>query len=126
MERDDEFEAGDRNSANGSLPGQQEAQEGVFEDGQNRDVTGDVRPEKGGESYVYGDSRPDRTEPSDTFTDVSDSPMMTTTREDLPEVHRASEEFLRETSHGQNDEIRPRYRKEDGGEGAALVEKEAV
>ena len=126
MEREENFEAGDRNSGNGTLPGQQEAQEGVFEDGQNRDTTGDVRPTKGGESYVYGDSRPDRTEPSDTFVSVDDSPMMTTTREDLPEVHTASPEFLRETSHGQNDEIRPQYRKEDGGEGAVLVEKEGV
>ena len=76
---------------------------------------------KDAEPFVYGDSRPDETAPSDTFTSIDDSPMMTTTREDLPDVEKPTAEFLRETSHGENDEIRPHYRKEDGSEGQELV-----
>ena len=121
MERKEPFAPGDGDHAKGKLPGQQEAKASVFEDGQIRDTTGEIRPEKDGERFVYGDSRSDETAPSDTFTNIDDSPMMTTTREDLPEVKKPTEEFLRETSHGQNDEIRPHYRKEDGSEGQELV-----
>ena len=124
MERKEPFAPGDINNASGTLPGQQEAKIGVFEDGQERDTTGPIRQEKDAESYVYGDSRPDETKPSESFDSIDDSAMMTTTREDLPGVDKPSAEFLRETSHGQNDEIRPHYRKEDGGEGAVLVEKD--
>ena len=121
MERQEPISPGDSPSASGSLRGQQEAQESVFEDGQNRDTTGPIRQEKDAESFVYGDSRPDETAPSDTFTSLDDSPMMTTTREDLPDVAKPTAEFLRETSHGTNEEIRPHYRKEDGSEGQELV-----
>ncbi len=125
MERTDDFAPGDRNSGNGTLPGQQEAQEGVFEDGQIRDTSAPVRHLKSEEAFVYGDSRPDETEPKDDFVNIDESPMMNTTREDLPEVHRASAEELRETSHGQDDEIRPLYNRVDGSEGQVVVEKEA-
>lgn len=123
MERREEFAAGDRNNANGTRPEQQEAQESVFEDGQNRDTTGTIRHLKDEEPAVYGDSRPDQTEPSDTFVAIDDSPMMTTTREDLPEVQKASAEELEASSHGQNDEIRPRYDRTTDEESQVVVQK---
>lgn len=123
MERTEEFKAGDRNSGNGNSREQKEASAAVFEDGQVRDTMGDVRPMKGGEEFVYGDSRPDRTEPSDAFVSVDDTPMTSTTREDLPEVHKADPEFLEATSHGQDDEIRPQYDRATGGEGQVVVTK---
>ena len=126
MEREEDFEAGDRNSGNGNRREQMEASAQVFEDGQIRDTSGPVRQEKDGESYVYGDSRPDRTQASDAFTDISDSPMMNTTREGLPEAHRLSEDELRATSHGADDEIRPKYNPIDDSEGQVIVHKESV
>ena len=126
MERKEEFQAGDRNSGNGNSLEQKEASAAVFEDGQVRDTTGEIRHLKDEESYAYGDSRPDETTPSDTFTDIGDSPMVTTTREDLPEVHKASAEELAATSHGQDDEIRPVYNRVDGTEGQEVVRKEGA
>ena len=126
MERDDDFSPGDRNSGNGPLPGQQEASAAVFEDGQIRDTTAPVRPEKDGESYVYGDSRPDEIEPKSDFVNIGDSPMMTTTRESFPEVHTLSPEELKATSHGQDDEIRPVYNKMDDTESQVVVQKETA
>lgn len=124
METREEFASGDRNSSNGNSLEQKEASIDVFEDGQVRDTTGDIRPMKDGESYIYGDSRPDQTEPSDTFVSLDDSPMMNTTREDLPEVHKEDPAFLEAHRVDQKDEIRPQYRKQDDSEGAVLVEKE--
>jgi len=125
MRRNEEIGAGDHHSARGNSPHQEEARETVFEDGQIRDTTGEVRPVKDGEEYVYGDSRPDRTESSDSFVDVSESPMMNTTRENLPEVEKPSQALLDATSEGQDDEIRPQYNKTDDTEGQVIVHKEA-
>lgn len=124
MEAEEDFKAGDRNSSNGTSDRQEEAQESVFEDGQVRDTTGDVRPMKDGESYVYGDSRPDRIEPSDTFVSVDDDPMMTTTRESFPEAKKEDPAFLEAHRVGGDDEIRPQYDKTTGAEGAVLVTKD--
>lgn len=123
MERNEEFAAGDRNSANGTLPGQQEAQEGVFEDGQVRDTTNPIKHLKGEESYVYGDSRPDETSPNDSFVSLDDSPMMNTTREDLPQVHKEDPQFLEEHRVDRQDHIEARYQKGDpnAGEEAVVV-----
>lgn len=123
MERTEEFASGDINSSNGNSLEQKEASAAVFEDGQIRDTTGKVRPMKGGEEYAYGDSRPDKIEASDTFEDISDSPMMTTTREDIPEVHTLSAEEIAATSHGQDDEIRPQYNRADDSEGQVVVSR---
>ena len=122
MDTEERFAAGDRNSANGTLKGQQEAQEGVFEDGQVRDTTGEIRQLKDSESYVYGDSRPDETEPSDTFEAIDDNPMMTTTREEFPEAKKADPEFLEANRVDRQDHVEAHYRKSDGGEEAVLVE----
>lgn len=121
MERKEEFASGDNNTSNGTLPGQQEAQIGVFEDGQNRDMNHPVRPMKDGEAYVYGDSRPDRTEASDTFVDVSESPMMTTTREELPEARKEDPAFLEAHRQDNKDEIAPHLRKDDPNQNEEAV-----
>ncbi len=124
MEPREEFASGDNNTSNGNSLEQKEAQAGVFEDGQIRDTTGPIRQEKDAESYVYGDSRPDQTEPSDTFVDVSESPMMTTTRESFPEAHKEDPAFLEAHRVDGQDEIQPQYNRQDGSEGQVLVAKE--
>lgn len=123
MERTEEFASGDINSSNGNSLEQKEASVAVFEDGQIRDTSGEVRAMKDGEEYAYGDSRPDRIEASDTFEDISDSPMMNTTREDLPEAHTLSAEELAATSHGEDDEIRPQYNRMDDSEGQVVLSR---
>ncbi len=121
MEREEDFEAGDRNSGNGNSREQLEASAQVFEDGQVRDTTGPIRQEKDAESYVYGDSRPDKTESSDTFTDIGESPMVTTNRETFPEVHKEDPAVLEAHRVDRQDHIEARYRRIDDGEEAVLV-----
>lgn len=125
MEREERFESGERGHSNGTSPRQEEAQASVFEDGQNRDIEGKIRPVKDGEPFVYGDSRPDDRDDRGGFVSVDDSPMMTTTREDFPDAHKPDPQLLAETSHGQDDEIRPQYRKKDDSEGQVIVKKES-
>ncbi|RYG25798.1 hypothetical protein EON82_05735 [bacterium] len=125
MERREQFASGDNNTSNGNSLEQKEASADVFEAGQRRSNQGPVRPMKDGEEYVYGDSRPDRTEPSDTFEAVDEHPMMTTTRENLPEAHKEDPAFLESHRVDQRDEIAPHLRKDDPNqsEEAVLIEQ---
>jgi hypothetical protein len=113
MERREEFASGDNNTSNGNSLEQKEASPGVFEAGQKRINQDPIRPVKDGEETVYGDSRPDRIEPSDTFVAVDEHPMMNTTREDFPEAHKEDPAFLESHRVDQQDEIAPHLRKDD-------------
>jgi hypothetical protein len=113
MERREEFASGDNNTSNGNSLEQKEASPGVFEAGQKRINQEPIRQVKDAEQFAYGDSRPDQTEPSDTFESIDEHPMMTTTREEFPEAHKEDPAFLEAHRVDQQDEIAPHYRKGD-------------
>jgi hypothetical protein len=106
---------------------QREASADVFEDGQNRSIDGPIRPMKDGESYVYGDSRPDDREDRGGFVNFEQRPEEFIHREEKFEAPMGDAEFIPTRHEGDNLEIRPRYRTADpeGAEEAVLVEKEA-
>lgn len=125
MERREEFASGDNNTSNTNSLDQKEAQAGVFEAGQKRINQEPIRQVKDAEAAVYGDSRPDQTEPSDTFESIDEHPFMTTNREEFPEVHKEDPAFLEAHRVDQQDEIAPHFRRDDPNqsEEAVLIDR---
>ncbi len=124
MPERDEFLSGTSPSDSGQLEGQQEAQRSVFENATEntlKPVPEDQREELTGVQGPGGDSRPDRTDPSDShFVDVSDHPMMTTDRDVKPGVRKEDPAFLEAHRVDQEDEIGVRYDKATDGEKTVL------
>ena len=110
----------------GQFPKEMEAQPSVFENKGPRvlrPVPEGEREELTGIQGPGGDSRPDQTDPSHAeFADVSDHPMVTTSRDphDQPEVQKVDPQFLEEHRNDQEDEIVARYDKLTDGEQAVL------
>ncbi|MGV3617105.1 MAG: hypothetical protein ACO1SV_17395 [Fimbriimonas sp.] len=126
MPEREEHLSGSSPSDNGQFAEQMEASPSVFENKGPRilkPVPENEREELTGVQGPGGDSRPDRIDPAHTeFADISEHPMMRTTRDpqDQPEVRKEDPQFLADHRTDQDDEIVARYDKVTDGEKAVL------